>query len=66
MWKINQNGEKEFKGGREDYKGAQREASNCIYFKIDVEDEIVDDILLSCYNCIYRRWTAQSITCCKK
>lgn len=66
MWIINEKGEKEFTGGSEDYKGAQKEASSCIHFKPDVEDEIVDDVLCSCYNCIYRRWTPKSITCCKK
>jgi len=66
MWTINQAGEKEFLGGKEDYEDAQREASDCKYFKPDVEDEIVDDVLLSCYNCLYRRWTSESITCCKR
>lgn len=63
MWKINQKGEKEFMNGKEDWESALKEAQKCPAFKLDDEDELVADDLRSCYNCRFRRWTADSFTC---
>lgn len=65
MWHINTKGEKEFAGGNNDPEGAAREAEKCLSFKADDEDERVADEPVSCYNCRYRRWLAESFICCK-
>lgn len=57
------NGKEEFPGGKEDWPGAARIARDCQSFLPDVEEEQVDDTARSCYNCRYRRWTAESFTC---
>ena len=59
----NWNGEKEFSGGKEDWLGAARIACACQSFLPDVEEELVADAARSCYNCRYRRWTAESFAC---
>jgi hypothetical protein len=64
MWFINERNEREFLGGKDDSAGAVKEAKLCSAFKLDVEDEIVDDEPISCYNCRFRRWTEKSFTCC--
>lgn len=66
MWNINKKGEKEFIGGKEDYRNAAKEAENCPYFKMDDEDELVADEIYSCYNCQFRRWTPTTFICCLK
>ena len=63
MWHSNGNGEKEFTGGKEDWAGAARAAADCSSFTPDVEEELVADEPMSCYNCRYRRWTAASFSC---
>ncbi|GGI81397.1 hypothetical protein [Shewanella gelidii] len=40
-------------------------ANACPYFMQDDEDEMVDDELISCLNCVYRRWNSQSFECVK-
>lgn len=65
MWCLNEKGEKEFKGGQDDWVTAAQEAKACSYFREDVEDEQVANDLRSCYNCRYRRWTVKSFTCSK-
>ncbi|GIM29245.1 hypothetical protein CPJCM30710_19110 [Clostridium polyendosporum] len=65
MWFINERNEREFFGGKNDWSGAVKEAKNCLFFKIDNEEEIVDDELISCYNCRFRRWTEKSFVCCQ-
>jgi len=42
---------------------ARAQALQCCYFVEDDEDEQVDDVLRSCYNCGYRRWTSSSFQC---
>jgi hypothetical protein len=59
----NRHWEKEFPGGKEDWEGAARAAEDCQSFLPDVEEEKVADAARSCYNCRYRRWTAESFTC---
>jgi hypothetical protein len=66
MWFTNQRGEQEFIGGKNDWTGAASVAAACRDFHADVEEEIVADEPLSCYNCRYRRWSAESFTCMKK
>ncbi len=56
----------EFIGGKDDRPGAAGVAGNCRYFRTDVEEELVADEPVSCYNCRYRRWTADSFTCLKQ
>ncbi len=63
MWRMNRNGMREFLGGKEDWSGAAREAVHCLSFRPDVEEEQVADEAISCYNCRYRRWTADSFVC---
>jgi len=64
MWRINQNNEREFTGGTEDWATAALMADSCDLFIPDVEEEQVADEPRSCYNCRYRRWSVDSITCC--
>lgn len=63
MWLINDKGEKEYGGGKRDWAGAAAEAEQCLAFKPDVEEEMVADETVSCYNCRFRRWTASSFAC---
>ncbi|MCL1038802.1 hypothetical protein L2750_16860 [Shewanella submarina] len=44
--------------------GAARQAAAvCTFFEPDDEDEWVDDIQISCFNCQYRRWLQHKISC---
>ena len=63
MWKRNEQGQREFAGGRQDWKAAAQTAQNCTRFREDDEDELVADEAVSCYNCCYRRWTVKSFIC---
>ena len=54
---------KVFVGGKDDWAGAVKAAGNCSGFRADVEEETVADEPVSCYNCRFRRWTADSFTC---
>lgn len=57
------NDKKIFKFGQSNYKMARVAAEDCSLFLADDEDEQVDSVLESCYNCKYRRWTADSFQC---
>ncbi len=63
MWRLTENGKREFRGGREDWPQAARMAARCAVFDADSEEEWVADEERSCYNCRYRRWTAASFAC---
>lgn len=63
MWKTNQRNELEYTGGRSDFKVVARIAEECKDFRPDDEDEQVADEQVSCYNCRFRRWTANSFAC---
>ena len=63
MFSIDQNGQRQFTGGHEDWQSAALMADCCQQFNQDVEEELVADDLRSCYNCRQRRWTASSFTC---
>ncbi len=54
-----------FTGGKDDWTDAATAAECCADFHPDVEEEIVADDRVSCYNCRYRRWTTASFTCMK-
>jgi hypothetical protein len=64
LWLINGKGEKEFSSGKKDWTEAAAEAEKCLRFKVDVEEEMVADETISCYNCRFRRWTSSSFVCC--
>ncbi len=63
MWKILENGYREYLGRQSDWSGAAKEALQCVSFREDVEEEWVADEDRSCYNCRYRRWTEDSFRC---
>lgn len=65
MWIEADGNMKVFAAGRSDWSAAAKEALQCGGFRPDEEDEWIADEPLSCYNCRYRRWTAQSFTCMK-
>lgn len=65
MWISDETHRKVFTAGRNDYCAAALEAERCSDFRPDEEDEWIADEVLSCYNCRYRRWTAQSFACMK-
>jgi hypothetical protein len=64
LWLINEKGAKEFSGGKQDWTGAARIAKKCLNFRVDVEEEMIADDTISCYNCRFRRWTMRSFECC--
>ena len=65
MWEINAAGRKQFKYGQDDFELAAETAESCTFFVGDDEEEFVCDDERSCYNCRYRRWTAESFECMK-
>ncbi len=65
MWKINAKNQREFTGGKEGWRAAARIAAGCPHFRPDDEDEMTADEEVSCYNCLYRRWTMDSFLCNK-
>jgi len=60
---ITDNNRKEFKYGLKNYEASRKCAGLCDQFKADDEDEQVDSVLVSCYNCIYRRWKMETFEC---
>lgn len=66
MWRFSETGEREFVPGRENWAAAAVAALDCPGFVMDVDEEVVADEPRSCYNCRYRRWSANSITCQRK
>ena len=63
---IKINGKTVFAGGKNAFDDAAREAENCPFFSEDCEDELFCDDETSCYNCRYRRWTADRFECIKR
>ena len=61
MWNV-ASGIKIFSHGLNDYSKARSAASECSNFLTDDEDEIIDDSV-SCYNCAYRRYSGNTISC---
>ncbi|MBR9727311.1 hypothetical protein ACFOD0_13275 [Shewanella intestini] len=62
-WFIEQDRLWQFKFGVEDFLHAQHAAKACGQFVEDDEDEQTDNVPLSCYNCMYRRWEVDSFKC---
>lgn len=65
MFFINEKNKKEFQHGKEAWIKAEEAASNCSFFRPDDEDEQVSENLVSCYNCVYRRWIPTTFHCLK-
>lgn len=63
MWRCSETGEREFLPGRDNWSAAALAARDCAGFVLDVDEELVADEPRSCYNCRYRRWSANSFTC---
>jgi hypothetical protein len=63
VWNFDKDGQKQFTGGHEEWRGADHMAAGCHGFRPDAEEEQVADDPRSCYNCRYRRWTADSFVC---
>jgi hypothetical protein len=63
LWDVDEAGTRLFRGGQEDWAGASAAANGCAMFRDDDDDERCADEELSCYNCRYRRWTAESFAC---
>jgi hypothetical protein len=59
------NGKTVFIYGRDNYAKAEEAAAKCGCFTFDCEEECLADEEVSCYNCRYRRWTAESFECLK-
>jgi molybdopterin biosynthesis protein moeB len=54
----------EFRFGKFHYEKAREIAQNCAKFKLDNdEDEVSCGGERSCYDCAFRRWSAQSFIC---
>ena len=54
-----------FRRGKTDYRFAAETAAGCSVFREDYEEEWTADEEKSCYNCRYRRWTADGFMCMK-
>lgn len=66
MYFKNENGKKVFTHGKEAWEKAHEVATKCNNFKLDVEYERIADKEQSCYNCRYRKWSADSFICLQK
>lgn len=60
---VFRNGDWEYTGGKCDWQIAAGIAAGCPGFLDDDEDEMAAEEPVSCYNCRYRRWTADSFSC---
>ncbi|GIU25431.1 hypothetical protein L2719_10445 [Shewanella schlegeliana] len=65
QWFTQVDGLWQFKFGVEDHPFAREAAASCQVFLSDDEDEHTDNVLRSCYNCMYRRWQPSSFQCYK-
>lgn len=64
MFRKNEKGQREFCGEHKDVNLAAKIAAMCKHFAEDVEEETVTEDEKSCFNCRYRRWTANTFVCC--
>jgi hypothetical protein len=64
MWIVNENKQREFLGGKDSWSEVIKEAEKCSFFKFDVDEEVIEEEVIACYNCTFRRWTDKSFTCC--
>lgn len=58
-------GKKVYAGGQDDYSTAAQLAGACPFFREDYVEELMAEEAVSCYNCRYRKWTAESFICLK-
>lgn len=65
LWAIDSKGERHFVPGKNNPHAAALAAGQCPVFMADDEDEWTSDEEVSCYNCIYRRFTELSFICCR-
>ena len=65
VWTEGKRG-KLFLPGREAPAEAEKTALECGKFSTDYEEECFAAEEVSCYNCRYRRWTAESFECMNK
>ena len=64
MWIEDTNGQRLFSYGHGNWAVAAKAAAACTSFRADDEDEqCAEEDETSCYNCRYRRWTADSFVC---
>ena len=62
--RSNFNEKGEFRFGKFDYEKARETAENCAKFKLDKdEEEMAYGGEISCYDCAFRCWGAESFTC---
>jgi hypothetical protein len=66
VWQRSSLGSLVFTGGFENWRLAAQTARDCFNFVPDEEDEQISDDPCSCYNCRYRRWTADAFICLKR
>ncbi|WP_394147994.1 hypothetical protein [Shewanella atlantica] len=52
-----------FRFGIENCVASREAAQACERFSPDDEDEQIDDTLVSCYNCMKRRWLIDGVEC---
>ncbi len=62
-WFYQQQGKWLFRFTNEDDHHAQQAAKYCDQFMEDDEDEMIDDELISCFNCMKRRWLIEGFEC---
>ncbi|MEC4727571.1 hypothetical protein HWQ46_18665 [Shewanella sp. D64] len=55
----------QFKFGVDNEPASRDSANECRFFMPDDEDEQIDDTLISCYNCMNRRWLVDGMECLK-
>nr|WP_315018439.1 molybdopterin biosynthesis protein MoeB [uncultured Campylobacter sp.] len=61
---LNFNEKGEFRFGKFNYEKARETAQNCAKFKLDNDEEETSfGGERSCYDCAFRRWSAQSFIC---
>jgi len=63
MWIEDASGQRLFTHGHGNWHLAAQVAARCPSFRADDDDEQCTEEELSCYNCRYRRWTADSFAC---
>lgn len=61
-----EHGQRHFRFGQSDFHSAAACAAVCGRFTWDDDEECMDDITISCYNCRYRRWSQTSFFCMRR
>ncbi|QHD53040.1 hypothetical protein [Shewanella algae] len=63
QWFELKQGKRLFLGDSSNLQAAREVAGQCVCFAEDDEDEQIDDVTRSCYNCQYRRWLSEGFQC---